>query len=107
MKHLFIALICSFMAAGAYANDLSPKEAAAVVTKAEVKKAAKLNKSDAKTVETEKTAFRRQKAFYFYDSCGQMLTVWVSAGNSVSDASMAQTAYNYAGGYANAGGGCF
>lgn len=107
MKHLFIALLCSFMAVGAYANGLSPKEAAVVVTKAEVKKASNLNKSDAKTAETEKTAFRRQMAFQFYDNCGQMLTVWVSAGNSVSNASMAQTAYNYACGYANAGGGCF
>lgn len=94
------------MAVGAYANDLSPKEAAAVVTKTEVKKAS-LNNSNAKTAETKKTAFRRQMAFYFYDNCGQMLTVWVSAGNSVSNASMAQTAYNYACGYANAGGGCF
>lgn len=95
------------MAVGAYANALSPKEAAAVVTKAEVKKASSLNKSNTQTTETEKAAFRRQMAFQFYDNCGQMLTVWVSAGNSVSNASMAQTAYNYACGYANAGGGCF
>ncbi|SMC67451.1 hypothetical protein SAMN04488524_1872 [Pedobacter africanus] len=95
------------MAVGTFANGLSPKEAAAVVTKAEVKKATSLNKSEAKKTETEKAAFRRQMAFQFYDNCGQMLTVWVSAGNSVSNASMAQTAYNYACGYANAGGGCF
>jgi hypothetical protein len=107
MKNLFIALLCSFMAVGAYANDLTPKEATAVVTKVEVKKAANLNNSNAKTAESEKTAFRKQVAFQFYDNCGQMLTVWVSAGNSVSTASMAQTAYNYACGYANAGGGCF
>jgi hypothetical protein len=64
------------------------------------------SKNDVKA--TENSALRRrQKAFYFYDTCGTMLTVWVSGGNSVSDAALASTAFNYAAGWMNAGGGCY
>ncbi|MCK7554634.1 hypothetical protein MKQ70_06300 [Chitinophaga sedimenti] len=103
MKRLSIALLCSFMAIGAYANTpATAKKAAATKVSADTKNTVKVIE-----MKGDESAFRRQIAFTFHDNCGGTLTVYVSAGNSVSTASMATTAYNYACGYANAGGGCF
>jgi hypothetical protein len=103
MKRLSIALLCSFMAIGAYANTPAPAK------KEAVKEVSTESKNTVKVIEMkgDESAFRRQIAFTFHDNCGGTLTVYVSAGNAVPTSSMATTAYNYASGWLNAGGGCF
>jgi hypothetical protein len=105
MKRLSIALLCSFVAIGAYAGTPASKETPKAATAAATKVSE--GKTQFIAIKGDESAFRRQMAFTFYDNCGGSLTVYVSGGNALPDSEFAQTAYNYACGYANAGGGCF
>lgn len=107
MKYLLMAVMCTVIGTSVYAKDANTKKDEPVVTKIEVK--AKSNDSQESVAEIKNTKdakFRKQLAFTYYDTCGQSLTVYVSAGNAVSAASMEQTAYYYACGYASVTG-CF
>jgi hypothetical protein len=107
MKKLFIALFCTVIGFSAYAKDSNPKGTAPVVIKTELKTTSSENNTKPVESKTEKTSARRhQYAFNFRDQCGQVMTVWVSAGNDVTQSDMFGTAHEYASGTLTANG-CF
>lgn len=100
MKHLFIALVCTVMGFSTYASS-TPKKSLPFVVKKEVKAVVATNKAELASTKNNNKAtaafFRKQYSFCYYDGCGQVMTVWVSAGNnvSVSDMEMAGATYAY------------
>ncbi|WP_316805285.1 hypothetical protein [Pedobacter nototheniae] len=89
MKHLFIALICTVIGFSASASDLTPKN--------ELRKSIKVEleiKTNSKKSENG-NFFRIQRAFTFHDSCGQAITVYVSAPHGTYWAEMGSTASHY------------
>lgn len=109
MKHLLAALICTVIGTSAYAHKSIPVKTLpavkTVVSKLNENKGQR-NQQNSDNKNQGNQFFRRQLAFVFMDSCGQQMTVWVSAGSSATTLSMEHYAYAYASNTTTADG-CF
>ncbi|PUZ24659.1 hypothetical protein GA0116948_105303 [Chitinophaga costaii] len=83
MKKLFFVLICTVVGLSASANSPKSKKNSIEPIKVEI------------GMRTTESAFRIQKSFVFHDSCGQTITVYVSAPNGTFWADMGSVAGHY------------
>ncbi|TWR26752.1 hypothetical protein FPZ42_06860 [Mucilaginibacter achroorhodeus] len=106
MKKLFLSLLCSAIGISAFAKDLkiNVKPAAPAVV---AKSSANVNDVQVSTERQANDMFRRQMAFGFRDSCGKVMIVYVSGGNSLSDVTLWNAAADYAESQMNMVTGCF
>jgi hypothetical protein len=106
MKRLFIALMCCSLAVGASAKNSTPKKENDKATKTVVITYKKSEFKVSTTEIIENAQFRQQKKFQFFDSCGQMMTVWVSGPSSAGWEELGLVAGHYAQGCLDSNG-CF
>lgn len=89
MKKLSIAFICMFFAFATMAGDVNTGKTSGNPIRVELD----LNNSSRNG--NTASAFRIQKPFTFHDSCGQTITVYVSAPNGTYWADMGVVAGHY------------
>lgn len=92
MKKIVFALACLVIGSAAIAAE--PNTTVPAEKKATVRTT---NKSGIKVgpVKKQESKFRIQKSFTMFDSCGQQITVWVSAPNGTSWDVMYQVAIDH------------